>query len=162
MVDIVDPRTRSRMMSSIRPVDTSPELAVRRYLHAAGLRFRIHDRGLPGRPDIVLARHRVALFVHGCFWHRHPGCRFASIPASNAAFWQQKFERNVRRDREITAALEASGWTVSVVWECEVGDVERLDQLYWCIRAAAPASVTVEISPRCDISKGEPVSSTRQ
>jgi DNA mismatch endonuclease (patch repair protein) len=136
MADIVDRATRSRMMSSIGPTDTAPELAVRRYLHAAGLRFRIHDRALPGRPDIVLPQHRAIVFVHGCFWHRHSDCRFATEPASNAKFWQGKFERNVQRDREITTALTASGWSVFVIWECQTHDVEKLDQLYWCIRGA--------------------------
>jgi len=140
MADIVARATRSRMMSAIGPTDTAPELAVRRYLHAAGLRYRIHDRALPGRPDIVLARHRVVIFVHGCYWHRHRDCRFAAVPASNSKFWQQKFERNVQRDRAITAALEASGWRVLVVWECETRDVERLDHLYWSIRGATPAN----------------------
>ena len=134
MVDIVDPQTRSRMMSSIGRTDTAPELSVRRYLHAAGLRFRVHDRALPGKPDIVLARHRVVVFVNGCFWHRHLDCRFATMPASNTMFWRRKFERNVERDREITTALEASGWTVLVVWECETHDEEKLDHLYWRIR----------------------------
>lgn len=142
MIDIVDSRTRSRMMSSIGPTDTAPELLVRRYLHAAGLRYRIHDRALQGRPDIVLPRHRVVIFVNGCFWHRHRDCRFATVPKSNTTFWQRKFERNVLRDREITTALEASGWTVLVVWECETQDVEKLDHLYWTIRGATPDKVS--------------------
>ena len=95
MVDNVDAATRSRMMSAIRGRDTSPERIVRRYLHGAGLRFRLGGAGLPGRPDIVLPRHRVALFVHGCFWHRHEGCRFTTTPATNADFWKTKFARNV-------------------------------------------------------------------
>lgn len=138
MTDTVDAETRSRMMASIRRVNTAPELVVRSYLHAAGLRFRLHDSHLPGRPDIVLARHRVALFVHGCFWHRHQGCRFATVPVSNAGFWSLKFAQNVQRDRESTAALERTGWTVLVIWECEVRDVGKLDALYWRIRAATP------------------------
>lgn len=136
MTDIVDRATRSRMMSAIRPADTAPELAVRRYLHAAGLRFRVHDRTLPGRPDIVLPRHRAVVFVHGCFWHRHRDCRFANEPASNSEFWQRKFECNVQRDRDSTITLAAFGWSVLVIWECQTGDVEKLDQLYWCIRGA--------------------------
>src|SRR5690606_8341446 len=98
MMDIVDPSTRSRMMKGIRGRDTEPERIVRQYLHAAGLRFRLGGAGLPGRPDVVLPRHRVALFVHGCFWHRHEGCRFTTTPATNADFWQSKFASNTARD----------------------------------------------------------------
>lgn len=140
MVDVVDQRTRSRMMASIGPTNTAPEVAVRRYLHAAGLRFRLHDRRLPGRPDIVLPGHRIAIFVHGCFWHRHPGCRYTTTPATNAAFWKDKFAGNVRRDKTKTELLEQQGWTVLVVWECETGDVARLDRLYWSVRARGAMS----------------------
>lgn len=137
MVDIVDPSTRSRMMGSIKGADTAPELAVRRYLHAAGLRFRLHDPRLPGRPDIVLPRHRAVVLVHGCFWHRHRDCRFATTPASNCTFWSSKFEANVRRDANKKFALENLGWTVLVIWECEARDTEQLDRLYWSIRATS-------------------------
>lgn len=137
MVDIVDPRTRSQMMASIKATNTSPELAVRRYLHAAGLRFRLHDRRLPGRPDIVLPRHRTVVFVHGCFWHRHTKCRFATTPASNRTFWSSKFEANVRRDASKKSALEHLGWTVLVIWGCETLDTDKLDRLYWSIRATS-------------------------
>lgn len=140
MADVVGPRTRSRMMASIGPANTAPEVAVRRYLHAAGLRFRLHDKRLPGRPDIVLPGHRIAIFVHGCFWHRHPGCRYATTPASNVTFWQDKFKSNVRRDKAKTELLERQGWTVLVVWECETGDVDRLDRLYWSVRACRALS----------------------
>lgn len=140
MVDIVDRRTRSRMMASIGPTNTAPEVAVRRYLHAAGLRYRLHDKRLPGRPDIVLPGHRIAIFVHGCFWHRHPGCRYATTPATNAAFWKDKFAGNARRDKAKTGQLERQGWTVLVIWECETGDVNRLDRLYWTVRARGAAS----------------------
>lgn len=136
MVDVVDRRTRSRMMASIGPTNTAPEIAVRRYLHAAGLRFRLHDKGLPGRPDVVLPGHRVAIFIHGCFWHRHPGCRYATTPASNATFWHDKFKSNVRRDKAKRELLEQQGWTVLVVWECEARDGNRLDRLYWTVRAS--------------------------
>lgn len=118
MVDIVDQATRSRMMAGIRGRNTKPEIAVRRALHAMGFRFRLHDRRLPGRPDLVLARYRVAIFVHGCFWHRHTGCRFATTPATRPDFWQQKFDANVARDAQQRDALIASGWRVATVWEC--------------------------------------------
>lgn len=132
-MDIVDRATRSRMMAGIGPANTAPEIQVRKYLHAAGLRYRLHDKRLPGRPDIVLASHGAAVFVHGCFWHRHPGCEFATTPASNAQFWREKFEGNVRRDAAKAAALKELGWNVLVIWECQTGDVEVLETLFWRI-----------------------------
>lgn len=132
-MDVVDRTTRSRMMSSIKGGDTKPELLVRRYLHAAGLRFRLHDASLPGRPDIVLPRYRAAVFVHGCFWHRHSGCRYATTPSNRREFWAAKFASNVRRDERVTQALIDAGWTVLTIWECECSDPERLDRLFWAI-----------------------------
>jgi DNA mismatch endonuclease (patch repair protein) len=118
MVDIVPPETRSRMMAANRRRDTKPEMIVRRHLHAQGFRYRLDVGRLAGRPDIVLARHRVTIFVHGCFWHRHDGCRNATMPKSNVGFWRAKFERNVERDRTALGELLAGGWRVAVVWEC--------------------------------------------
>jgi DNA mismatch endonuclease (patch repair protein) len=135
MVDNVDAATRSRMMSSIRGRDTAPELLVRRYLHGAGLRFRLGGTGLPGRPDVVLPRHRVALFVHGCFWHRHEGCRFTTTPSTNAVFWQLKFARNIARDAANDDRLKALCWHPLVIWECQVSDALLLDKLVWQILA---------------------------
>lgn len=126
------------MMACIRGRDTAPELLVRQYLHAAGLRFRLHAPGLSGRPDIVLARYRVAVFVHGCFWHRHPDCRYATTPSSRTDFWQEKFRGTVERDGRNVAALVASGWNVLVVWECETRDELMLDQLFWRIVSLEP------------------------
>lgn len=134
MVDTVDAATRSRMMSAIRGRDTAPERAVRRYLHAAGFRFRLGGAGLPGRPDIVLPRHRVAVFVHGCFWHRHRDCRFTTTPSTNADFWRAKFARNVARDSANEVKLRALGWMPLVIWGCETSDAEFLDELVWRIR----------------------------
>jgi DNA mismatch endonuclease (patch repair protein) len=114
----VDPR-RSELMSRIRSGDTKPELAVRKLLHALGLRFRLHRRDLPGKPDIVLPRFRTVIFVHGCFWHQHPGCKLASDPKSRREYWIPKLAGNVRRDTLAQAALRASGWRVEVIWECE-------------------------------------------
>lgn len=133
MTDTVDAATRSRMMSAIKGRDTTPEMRVRAYLHAAGLRYRLHDRSLPGRPDLVFPGHRVALFVHGCFWHRHPGCRFATVPASNVDFWLHKFEANVTRDRIKEEQLARLGWTVLRIWECETEDMEQIDGIFWKI-----------------------------
>jgi DNA mismatch endonuclease, patch repair protein len=107
------------MMSRIGPKDTKPELVVRRGLHAAGIRFRLHRGDLPGRPDIVLPKHQVVIFVHGCFWHRHDGCANFRLPKTNTKFWCHKIDRNAERDREAIVELKKLGWRVLVVWECE-------------------------------------------
>lgn len=120
MADIVDRQTRSRMMGSIRHKDTVPERRLRSLLFAQGLRFRLHRRDLPGSPDLVFPRHRAVIFVHGCFWHRHPGCRFATTPATNQGFWAAKFAANVQRDRYTIDALREMGWRIGVVWECQL------------------------------------------
>lgn len=120
MTDIVDRQTRSRMMRGIRHKDTAPERRLRSLLFAQGLRFRLHRRDLPGSPDLVFPCHRVAIFVHGCFWHRHLGCRFATTPATNEGFWAAKFEANVERDRRALDALRGIGWRTGVVWECQL------------------------------------------
>ena len=118
MMDIVDASTRSRMMAGIRGKDTRPEVLLRSALHRHGFRFRLHDRRLPGRPDLVLPRYRAAVLVHGCFWHRHEGCRYATTPSTRPEFWESKFEANVLRDREVLTMLRAAGWRVATVWEC--------------------------------------------
>ncbi len=107
-------------MSRVRSGDTKPEFVLRSLLHRAGYRFRLRRKDLPGTPDIVLPRYRLAIFVHGCFWHRHTGCRRASTPAANQERWEKKFARNKQRDREVQQALSANGWRVHVVWECEL------------------------------------------
>ena len=121
MADVVDKATRSRMMAGIHGKDTKPELIVRSFLHRAGLRFRLQAK-LPGKPDLVLPKYRAAVFVHGCFWHRHEDCRYATMPASNAAFWQEKFAANVRRDSRVKQKLEEMGWRVLVIWSCELDE----------------------------------------
>jgi DNA mismatch endonuclease (patch repair protein) len=118
MTDIVDKQTRSRMMAWIKGKDTRPEMTVRRFLHARGFRYRLHDRSLPGSPDLCLPRYRVVIFVQGCFWHRHEGCRLSYVPASNRDTWQAKFQQNVERDRRNIDALVQAGWRVIVLWEC--------------------------------------------
>ena len=112
-------------MSRVRGIDTSPEMAVRRAAHRLGFRFRLHRRDLPGKPDLVFPRLKKIVFVHGCFWHRHPGCRKATMPKSNVAMWKEKFARNVARDEAAETALKKAGWKVLVVWQCETKD-ERL------------------------------------
>jgi DNA mismatch endonuclease (patch repair protein) len=108
------------MMSGIRGKNTKPELSLRRALHRLGLRFRIHSARLPGRPDIVFPKFRAVVQVHGCFWHRHSGCRFATTPASRTDFWQNKFEATIERDKKTELALRSLGWRTAVIWECEL------------------------------------------
>lgn len=120
MADVVDQATRSRMMASIKGTNTRPEIALRKALHALGLRFRLHDKRLPGRPDIVMPRWNTVIFIHGCFWHRHQGCRYATFPATRPEFWRQKFAENVARDQRNLEDLGAAGWRTYIVWECEL------------------------------------------
>lgn len=120
MTDIVDAATRSRIMRSVKRSSSGPELELRRRLHAMGFRYRLGGRGLPGTPDLVFPKAGAVVFVHGCFWHRHPGCRRASTPKSRTDYWLPKFARNVERDREVVEALEHGGWRVAIVWECEL------------------------------------------
>lgn len=133
MVDTITRERRSWNMSRITGRNTRPELRLRSLLHRAGFRFRLHAKELPGRPDIVLPKYRTVIFVHGCFWHRHQGCRNATMPSTRTEFWQSKFDSNVTRDIRNRAALQAAGWTVFTVWECELekdasGVVERLSR----------------------------------
>lgn len=122
MIDVVDKKTRSRMMAGIRGKDTLPEITVRKFLHSKGFRYRLHVKTLPGKPDLVFPKYHLALFIHGCFWHRHKGCRYATTPASNPEFWQKKFDDNVRRDKEVLRQLKRAGWRVLVIWECEINE----------------------------------------
>ena len=136
MVDTISAERRSWNMSRIKGKNTKPELALRSKLHRAGFRFRLHSKDLPGRPDIILPRYHIAIFVHGCFWHRHDGCRYATTPSTRQEFWSEKFDKNIERDARNRAALEAAGWTVCVVWECELqSDLEavlnRLSMIIW-------------------------------
>lgn len=118
MADVVSPAVRSRMMSGIKAKNTQPEILVRRMLFASGYRFRLHRRDLPGTPDIVMPGRKIAIFVHGCFWHFHSRCRFAKMPTTRADFWVPKLESNAVRDKRTTAKLQEMGWRVLVVWEC--------------------------------------------
>ena len=127
-MDHISPERRSWLMSRVAAKNTSPEIRVRRAAHALGLRFRLHRRDLPGTPDLVFAKHRIVIFVHGCFWHRHPGCKKASTPKSRTDFWQSKFDSNVARDRRTTEKLNALGWTVAVVWECQTKEPALLSR----------------------------------
>lgn len=117
--DTVSSAERSRIMRQVRSKNTTPEMYVRRTLHAAGFRFRLHDKRLPGNPDLVLARHKTVVFVQGCLWHWH-GCRRSRMPSSNADYWRRKIARNVERDARNAATLSDRGWRVELVWECEL------------------------------------------
>lgn len=124
MMDVVDPATRSRMMSGIRGKNTRPEMLVRKFLHGHGFRYRLHSKSLPGSPDIVMRKWKVAVLVHGCFWHRHEGCRFSTTPGSNVGHWQSRFEENTVRDRRNVCELVARGWRVIILWECGLREVK--------------------------------------
>lgn len=125
-MDRLTPEERSRNMSKIRSRNSRPEMAVRSLLHRMGFRFRLHRSDLPGTPDIVLPKYRTAIFVQGCFWHRHEGCRNCAAPKTNVEFWEHKFLKNILRDRQVVSSLEADGWRVIIVWECEVADTRCL------------------------------------
>ncbi len=127
-MDTLSPEKRREVMARVRSKDTKPEMAVRRYLHNHGLRYRLHRRDLPGCPDLIFSSRRIAVFIHGCFWHRHPGCRKTTMPVSGAEFWRDKFDATVKRDAKAQEELRQTGWTVLVIWECEVTP-EGLDRL---------------------------------
>ena len=122
MADVVSPEKRSEMMAGIRSQNTKPEIIVRKHLHSLGYRYRLRTRIFGFRPDVVLRRHKIAVFVHGCFWHRHADCKLASNPKSNKERWTRKFEDNVRRDARQMQELDRRGWTGLVIWECQVRD----------------------------------------
>lgn len=125
-MDKVTPEQRSANMARVRGKNTKPEILVRKELHRCGFRFRLHRRDLPGRPDMVLPKHCLALFVHGCFWHRHADCSRSSTPQTRRDFWEAKFASNVDRDRRNIEALEVAGWKVEIIWECEATPNKRL------------------------------------
>ncbi len=125
-MDIVSKEKRSWNMSRILAKNTQPEIIVRSTLHKAGYRFRLHMTALPGKPDIVLPKYNTVIFVHGCFWHRHPSCKYAYMPKSRQEFWQKKFEQNIERHKHVTRELINLGWKVYVIWECEISDTAKL------------------------------------
>ena len=132
MVDRLTPERRSYLMSRVRAKDTTPELRVRRLAHALGFRFRLHRRDLAGKPDLVFPRLGKIIFVHGCFWHRHTGCALATHSKSRTEYWEAKFKRNVERDQWVRSELQAQGWEVLVVWECETRNLDTLEaKLRW-------------------------------
>ena len=127
-MDNVSRRRRSEIMSRVRAKDTAPEMLVRRLVYSMGYRYRLHDRSLPGTPDLVFRKARKLVFVHGCFWHRHAGCALARWPKSRQKFWREKLEGNLARDRKNMGRLRRAGWGVMVVWECQLSKPARLEQ----------------------------------
>lgn len=127
MPDTMTPEERSERMSRVRNKDSKAELRVRRLVHGMGYRYRLHNRTLPGKPDVVLARHKKVIFVHGCYWHQHGVCRPLAVPENNTEFWRKKFADNVERDRRNLQQLKEMGWDVLVIWECETKDTEALE-----------------------------------
>jgi len=125
-MDNLTRQRRSWNMSRIRSSNTKPELIVRSLLHRMGYRFRLRSKDLPAKPDVVLAKYRTALFVHGCFWHRHAGCKFAYTPKSRLEFWETKFNANMARDKKVEKVLLEIGWDPFVIWECELADLESV------------------------------------
>ena len=113
-------------MSRIRSGNTKPELLVRSLLHRMGYRFRLHQKDLPGKPDIVLPKYKTVIFVHGCFWHRHENCKYAYMPKSRQKFWNNKFKTNIERDKKVNQQLKNLGWKVNIIWECELSDVKAV------------------------------------
>jgi len=126
MPDVFNPEERSRIMAKVRGENTSPERLVRSLIHKMGYRFRLNVKDLPGKPDIVLKKHKKVIFVHGCFWHQHEGCPHAARPSSNTEYWNKKLDRNMLRDRENMHKLEYLDWNVLIVWKCETRDREKL------------------------------------
>ena len=128
-MDIISEERRSWNMSRIKGKDTKPELVVRSILHKMGYRFRLHRKDLPGTPDIVLPKYKTVIFLHGCFWHRHKGCKYAYTPKSRVKFWKDKFAETVKRDKQHLKQLKENGWEVFIVWECETKDMDNLKKI---------------------------------
>jgi DNA mismatch endonuclease (patch repair protein) len=126
VTDKFNPKKRSEIMARVKGRDTGPEKIVRSLLHRMGYRFRLHQRDLPGNPDIVLTRHGKVIFVHGCFWHGHRRCSRASRPVTNTDFWNKKLERNIKRDSKTGRRLRSAGWSVMIIWQCQIRNTERL------------------------------------
>jgi len=157
-MDVVSKEVRSRMMANIRGSNTIPEMKVRKLLHKHGFRYRLHPRELPGRPDIVLPRYRLCIFIQGCFWHRHAGCKYATNPRSREDFWQAKFEQNVKRDIRNRNELLQQGWRVFELWECGIRKPEA--EITWLLEAVPNPDLQQISWPSC--SSAHPVDTGAQ
>lgn len=133
MTDTISSEHRSWNMSQIKGENTKPEMIVRSYLHNAGIRFRLHDKSLPGKPDIILKKYNTVIFVDGCFWHRHAGCKYSYEPKSRKKFWETKFDNNIKRDEKINNSYKSFPWNIIRIWECEINE-EQLDKLVMKIK----------------------------
>lgn len=147
MTDIMSKEQRSKRMQRIKGKDTSIELLVRQYLFQKGYRFRKNDGRYQGKPDVVLPKYHTVIFIHGCFWHRHNGCKYAQMPKSNVEFWQKKFDRNVENDNRNKALLEEQGWNVITIWECEIKNhfQETMDKVEILLNEAEKQQVKANI-----------------
>jgi DNA mismatch endonuclease (patch repair protein) len=152
--DIVSQKKRSSMMAAVRRQHTKPELNLRIALHRAGLRYRLHRRDLPGTPDVVFVRSRVAIFVQGCFWHRHSGCPRTTTPATRVEFWLDKFAKNVARDCRVQSSLKAAGWRVFVVWECQVKSVDAARDMAKMVESSVRGKARVSTKKMVGFEKG--------
>lgn len=148
MADVMTSEQRSRCMAAVKGKDTKPEMIVRKYLFSQGLRFRVQVRKLPGTPDIVLPKYKTVIFVNGCFWHGHEGCKYFRLPKSNVEFWKDKIERNIERDKESMQALFDMGWKVVRVWECELRNKanreDTLNKIYTSITSSEGSGYSIE------------------
>lgn len=124
-MDSISRDKRTRIMKSIKSSDTKPEIALRKFLFSKGIRYRINYKKLPGKPDIVIVKNKIAVFVHGCFWHQHKNCKITNSPSSNKAFWDKKFKENIKRDKNNLRSIYKMGWVPIVIWECEILDINR-------------------------------------
>ena len=127
-MDNLSKKQRSWIMSRVKSKNTKPEILVRSFLHRLGYRFRLHQKNLPGKPDIVLPKYKTVIFVHGCFWHRHKGCKKCSMPSTNKRFWKSKFDGNVKRDKAVKSVLKKIGWNVIEIWECKTKNLAQLSK----------------------------------
>lgn len=128
MTDTMTPEQRHRCMAAIKGKDTKPEMLVRKYLHSLGYRYGLHNKKLPGSPDLVLRKYKTVIFIHGCFWHGHEGCKYYRLPKTNEEFWQEKITRNRQRDQEAVRQLKEKGWNVIIIWECELKDRAKREE----------------------------------
>lgn len=147
-MDTLTEERRSWNMSRIRSRDTKPERTVRSMLHKMGYRFRLHVSSLPGTPDLVMSKYKTVIFVHGCFWHRHPGCKFAYIPKTRTEFWMNKFRSNVLCDEDSARKLADLGWRVMVIWECELSDIDALKEKVCAFLAGNPSPPGPEMTSK--------------
>ena len=128
MADTMTPEQRHRCMAAIKGKDTKPEMLVRRYLHSLGYRYGLHNKKLPGSPDLVLRKFKTVIFIHGCFWHGHEGCKYYRLPKTNETFWQEKITRNRQRDQESVRLLREKGWNVITIWECDLRNRDKREE----------------------------------